>query len=381
MFAWWDTLRLKSANPLVRSKVVEKLSGSTATRDTERLLASLHDKSPHVRCAAVRALERSRPTNFVKSLVTALSDAAPEVREAAAGVLGRSGDERVTGALAPCLKDPEASVRRAVAGALRALSWRPSTREEVAWFDIALGNTRATLTARASQAETSSGGSGQDTAFHRQMRAETLRERNDPARISSLLSAAHSNDLLARIAAIHDLGDVSSPVVGAELPKFLRDREPEVRLAATQALVSREDTVPANMLGLLDDSSHEVRLLTVQFFSRVRDPQISQVLLPLLSDPVTEVRLAAAKTIGIIGNLDAIEELVLALADEDAEVCRAAHESLNHIDPNWLLSDGAAAARSRLEALLPIRPASDFEKINQLLQAIGGANSSVTVAS
>src|SRR5262245_245415 len=98
MLAWLDTLRLRSSNPLIRSKAVENLSSSP--HDTERLLASLHDKSSHVRCAAVRALERSRPADFLKSLIAALSDAAPEVREAAAGVLGRSGDERVFGVLA-----------------------------------------------------------------------------------------------------------------------------------------------------------------------------------------------------------------------------------------------------------------------------------------
>ena len=377
MFAWLDTFRLRSSNPLVRSKAVEKLSASP--HDTELILASLNDKSPHVRCAAVRALERSRPAHFLKSLVTALGDAAPEVREAAAGVLGRAGYESVIGDLAHCLKDPEPSVRRAAAGALRALSWRPTTREEAARFDIALGNTRAALSAPTAQAE-SSGGRNEDTAFHRQMRAETLREKNDPARISALLSAAHSNDLLARISAIHDLGEVTSPVVAQDLLKFLRNRESEVRYAATQALVRRNDTMPANLLGLLEDSNPDVRLLVVQFFARVPDPQISQVLLPLLSDPVTQVRLAAANTIGAIGNADCIEELVIALVDEDVEVCRAAHQSLEHIDPNWLSSDGAASARSRLEMLLPIRPESDVDRINQLIQGIDAAHTPVPAA-
>src|SRR6267142_2053574 len=91
MFSWWDGLRLKSSNPRTRSKAVENLSGSTHSRDTERLLASLQDKSPHVRCAAVRALAESRSPDSLKSLLSALSDVSPEVREAAATVLGRSG--------------------------------------------------------------------------------------------------------------------------------------------------------------------------------------------------------------------------------------------------------------------------------------------------
>jgi hypothetical protein len=95
---------------------------------------------------------------------------------------------------------------------------------------------------------------------------------------------------------------------------------------------------------------------------------------------VTQIRLAAANTIGVIGNADCIEELVVALVDEDVEVCRSAHQSLEHIDPNWLSSDGAASARSRLEMLLPIRPESDADRINQLIQGIDAAHTPVPAA-
>jgi len=129
--------------------------------------------------------------------------------------------------------------------------------------------------------------------------------------------------------------------------------------------------LPAHFLGLLEDSNFEVRLVAVRFFARVPNQQITQILLPLLSDPVTEVRLATAATIGLIGNAAAIEDLVVALVDEDIQVCNAAHQSLIQIDPNWLLSDGASAARPRLEGLLASRPASDLERIGQLLAYIG----------
>ena len=368
MFSWWDGLRLRSSNPRVRSKAVENLSGSTHSRDTERLLASLQDKSPHVRCAAVRALAESRSPDSLKSLLGALSDVSPEVREAAATVLGRSGKTNVAGSLATCLKDPEPSVRRIAAAGLRALGWRPTTREEAARFDIALGNTPGALSVPI-QAESSP--EENNTAFHRRMRAEALREKNDPARISALLTAARSNDLLARISAIHDLGQTASPIVSEELLKFLRHPEPEVRLAGSQALAGRDDTLPAHFVGLLEDSNFEVRLVAVRFFARVPNQQITQILLPLLSDPVTQVRLATAMTIGLIGNAAAIEGLVVALVDEDIHVCNAAHQSLLRIDPNWLLSDGASAARPRLEALVASRPASDLERIGQLLACIG----------
>ena len=155
------------------------------------------------------------------------------------------------------------------------------------------------------------------------------------------------------------------------------DPEKEVRLATAEALAGRADTMPAYLVGLLEDPSHEVRLVAVRFFARVPNQQISQVLLPLLSDPIPEVREATATTIGLIGDAAAIEDLVVALTDDDARVCYAAQQSLNQLDPNWLLSEGAAAARPRLEAMLSIRPPSELERIQQLLQSISDATPSV----
>ena len=370
--SWWNNLRLKSSNPRVRSKAVDNLSGSTDSRDTERVLASLQDQSPHVRCVALRALARKTGhPEALHSLMSALSDTSAEVRAAAARLLGGFANPNVVGHLVMCLRDPESSVRTAAAGALRSLGWRPSTNEEAARFDIALGNTPDPLSAPAIQPAHSTEST---TEFHRRMSAEALKERDSPARISALLAAAFGNDLLARISAIHDLGQVASTVVSGELPKFLRNPEPEVRLAAAQALANRDDTSPSHFVGLLQDSSHEVRLVAVRFFARVPNQQITHILLPLLADPVASVRQATATTVGFDGNTAAIEGLVVALMDDDDQVFRAAHESLGRIDPNWLRSPGARTARHRLQALLPLCPSLDLERLRQLLQAIDAAS-------
>jgi FOG: HEAT repeat len=381
--SWWGSLRLKSSDPSIRSKAVEHLSGSRLTRDTERVFASLNDESPNVRCAAVRALEKSKRPEALKSLVGALNDRAAEVREAAVLVLGRLGQsgkaKDAMGVLAGCLKDPEPSVRRAAAGGLRSMGWRPSTREEAARFDLALSNTPDTVTAAPTLAPDPSPQT--NTAFHRRMRAEAEKEKNDPARVSTLLAAAHSGDLLARISAIHDLGQATSPIVSEELLKFVCHREPEVRLAAVQALAMRADTLPAHLLGCLEDSSSDVRLTTVRYFARVPNRQITPLLLPLLSDSFVNIREATATAIGFEGNTAAIEDLVVALMDDDAQVRQAAHESLDRIDPNWTGSHGANAARPRLESLLSVCAESDRERLQQLLESIGPRESSGDVVS
>src|SRR5258706_2590764 len=90
--SWWNHFKLNSSNPLVRSKGVDSLSSSTDSRDTERILASVHDKSAQVRCVALRALEKkANHPKALQSLVKALSDTSAEVREVAVRGPARSG--------------------------------------------------------------------------------------------------------------------------------------------------------------------------------------------------------------------------------------------------------------------------------------------------
>jgi HEAT repeat protein len=288
---------LKSPDPRMRCKAVDNLAGSSQPSDTELIFASLQDRNPQVRTAAVRAVAKANKPGAREALVGALGDESFQVREAAARALGGLGAVSSTGALAGCLMDADAAVRIAAAGALRTLGWKPSTKEELAWFEIALGNTPAAVSAGGGQAEAVSSGQSHDTVFHRRMVAEALREKNDPVRINALLAAAVGNDLLKRVSALHDLGQISDPRITQELLKLFRDPEAEVRLAAAQAVAGRDDAPPAHFVGLLQDRSYEVRLAAVQFLGRIRNKQIVEVLVPLLSDEIELVRQATAKAL------------------------------------------------------------------------------------
>ena len=149
-----------------------------------------------------------------------------------------------------------------------------------------------------------------------------------------------------------------------------------MRLAAAQTLAQRHDTLPASFVGLLQDSSPDVRLTAVRFFARVPNHQVTHILLPLLTDPVANIREATATIIGFDGNIAAIEGLVVALMDDDEHVRRVAQESLDRIDQNWLHSTGAAAARQHLQALQTCPPV-DQERLHQLLEAIGAGETNV----
>jgi len=202
--AWLNNLLLKSTNPTLRRKAIEGLTGSGKTRDTDRFVASLGDKNPQVRCAAVRALEKANNEDSVPSLIGALRDSSHEVREAAARALGRLGNAAAIEPLAACLKDPDWAVLAAVAGSLRTFAWKPSTNEQLARFEIALGNTRPSVSAGGTELDPAE--HKHDTSFQRRAAAEALREMNDPRKIKPLVTALREGDASARISAIDALG-------------------------------------------------------------------------------------------------------------------------------------------------------------------------------
>ena len=140
---WWNTLRLKSSCPEVRRKALERLDATKDARALELLLAGLADEDAQVRCTAIKGLEQIKDDQSIIALATALQDPNSGVREAAAAGLGRLGDVGASCYLAGLLKDSVPGVRTSAAVALRALGWKPSTDEEQAAFEVALGHTRA----------------------------------------------------------------------------------------------------------------------------------------------------------------------------------------------------------------------------------------------
>ncbi len=371
--AWLDALLLRTSSSTIRRKAVEHLSGSTRPSDTELLCASLHDRDPQVRCAAVRALANTNTPEAQGSLADALQDPNFRVREASAHALGRLGAVNCAPALVTCLRDPDAAVRIAAGGALQAMGWRPSTQEDLAWFEIALGRTPAAIPVNGVPAPPP-GVPNQDTAFYRRLADEEKKEKTDPRRINALLADLRANNSLARLSAVHDLGQVIDPQITQVLLALFRDQDHHVRLAAAQVLAKRDDSPPAHFVGLLQDPCPEVRIAAIHFLSRIHHEQIVQVLFPLLSDPELQVRQATASALGQIGNAAAIEALVVSLVDQDEPLRQRIQLILMQANPEWMDSTAAFKARVRLEALLETRPPADAAFMQMLLARLPSAS-------
>src|SRR5258705_1626992 len=251
--SWLNNLLLKSPSPQLRRKAIENLTGSGKSRDTEHFVASLGDESPQVRCAAIRALEKVKTAESARSIVAALRDGSYEVRETAARALGRLGIVASITALVAALKDRDPAVLAAVAGSLRMLGWKPSTSEESARFEIALGN----LPAPVRQAQAAAHEIKYDTHYLRRAAADAVRAMNDPRQVQPLLADLRHNDSRTRISAIYALSQLSSDSVTGEILKLLRDHDPIVRSTAVQVLAVRDDPPPAHFVGLLADPDFE----------------------------------------------------------------------------------------------------------------------------
>jgi HEAT repeat protein len=368
---WLKTLRLKSGDPAVRQRVVEKLAGSEDSHDTDLIVKSLEDESALVRCAAVRALETAPDEACIQGLLAALKDESPDVRRVAAVVLGRRGNRSVTWPLSALLNDASQQVREAASHALNQLGWQPCAFEELARFQTDLV-TRSDVAA-SSVRETTINPLIGDTALLRHTAADALKELNDHERIAPWLAALTNPDPAVRVDAIHTLDPERDEVVTVELLKLLRDQDQNVRLAAVQVVSRRSEAPPANFLPLLKDPHFEIRVAAVQFLGKFQNAQMADVLVPLLSDPDNDVRIATAKALGEIRAPSSIQPLVMALADEEHQVRAAVEYALAQIDRDWPLCIAAHRALGPLEALLDQRSAWVRSSILHILARIHNA--------
>jgi HEAT repeat protein len=377
---WWNNLKLNSKSAEVRAKAIENLKPPGDEHTVEVLLSALGDEDEQVRSAAMQAFERIKHPNAGPSLISAaLRSANQELRQTAATALGYLDDPNTANVLANLLSDRNPPLRMAAAASLKKLGWRASTKEEQAFFDVALGNTRAAAFAGKAALTPLLTELKHDTSFQRRAAAEALEGVNDPRRIQPLLIAAKDPDATVRASAIHALGRERSEEVAAALLRPLRDPESCVRLAAAQELAKREDcSHDSAFVGLLEDSNFEVRLTAVEFFGKRCDPQFVGPLLQRVFDPDSDVRLATARALGAIGHPGAIEALVVAMTDEEKAVREMAELALSQIDRNWHASEGAQRAIAHLEASLADRPAWVRSAINQVLAKLRGNVASVT---
>ncbi len=282
--------------PIVRNAAIKSLSLLGVS--VERLATDVAHPNWQVRAAALSTYARLGDPRAVPVIMGALKDSDMRVRAEAARTLGQFGDGRATDALISSLNDPSSEVRIQATFALGRL------RDGRALAPLStLLNDRDQRVSLAA--------------------AESLARMKDPRATRLLVTALSDADwrvrtraakTLARASAEGAVGDIAVPLVAA-----LKDKDPVVRFYASTALVAMGPEAIAPLVDLLRTDREADRERGIRILTKIGAPAVEQ-LIALLQDrrSPADVRAAAARTLGIIGDARAITPLSGALREENA---------------------------------------------------------------
>lgn len=143
----------------------------------------------------------------------------------------------------------------------------------------------------------------------------------------------HERAALSRLQAFQ-LGAITTPADAQTLLRF--DADPEVRFRAARFLAdaSFEDDVAAFTRSLSDPDLRVLQLCLRQLAARAEQSEFSYVtahILPFVSHPELELRLAALDALAVTGSREQVPTLLSALLPEDRAGFRAARRALEAI--------------------------------------------------
>ena len=345
-------------------------------RAVEPLIAALGDERSDVRQAAAEALGKIKDPRAVEPLIAALGDERSDMRQAAAKALGAIGDARTMEPLIAALKDAEWRVREAAAQALDHLGWEPAQDEIAGWYWIAKRDWDKCVALGALTVEPLIAALKDAGWSVRADAAKALGKIGDPRVVEPLIAALKDKDEYVRKAADEALVKIGAPAV-EPLIAALKGENKDVRQAAAAMLgrlgwqPGRDET--AGWYWMVKGDWHNCVALgspaVKPLIAALKDKDVRKAaaealdhlgwkpaqdesagwywmakhdwdkcvalgalavepLIAALKDENSDVRQAAAKALGKIGDPRAVEPLIDALQDKEWFVRRTAAEAL-----------------------------------------------------
>ena len=241
---------LEDMNPTIRLKATWILFAIADQRTKKGpVIQALGDEDPMVRRAAAWTLGRIEAREATDSLIHSLGDSEPGVRKAAAWVLGKFGDQRAVESLIKALGDRNSDVRENAA--------------------ISLGKL------------------------------------GDQRAVEPLVQALGDESLKMLQAVALALGKIGDRRAVGPLVEALASRSSGVRKAAAEALESLGEP-----LGRLIEETLKGSPEAIQDLVSRKDPRTFDPLNQALWDPDSDVRRAAARSLGGINDARAVDGLV-----------------------------------------------------------------------
>ena len=142
-----------------------------------------------------------------------------------------------------------------------------------------------------------------------------LGQARDPRALEPLLGAMKDRLPTLRIAALSALGRLRDRRAIEPVIAMLDDPDSKVRTSAAAALKKLGKAAHAPMLEAYRGGSIRARLVLLGALGRIKSPAISELLIAALDDPQAEIRLEAARVLGVRRDRRAVDRLLQAVAE------------------------------------------------------------------
>jgi HEAT repeat protein len=331
------TLGPRAVTPLIRVldqsynyRAAEVLGILGDKRAVEPLIKTLADRKAGGRAVAAEALGKLRDARAITPLIEILRDEAWSVRKAAATVLGTFGDDRAVEPLIKLLRDDNKEVRKASVESLGQLGDARAVEplvELAGDFHVgevaaeALGKLRDSRAVDALIQALAKSGFGDCSAV-----ARALGQLGDGRAIEALIGALGSGRSSVRKAAADSLAQLGEPkwreVVRGDAQDFTR-------------LGQSGDNRAVNPLIRALQNDRESQKAAIEAMTLLGQCAVTPLIRSLGGKRERgeswDGRAAAVRTLGLLGDLQAVEQLICALSEDDSGVRCAAAEALGRL--------------------------------------------------
>jgi HEAT repeat protein len=142
-----------------------------------------------------------------------------------------------------------------------------------------------------------------------------LGEARDPRALEPLLGALKDRLPTIRIAALSGLGRLRDRRAIEPAIAMLDDPDSKVRTSAAAALKKFGKAAHAPMLEAYRGGNARARFVLLSALGRIKSPAISELLIAALDDPQVEIRMEAARVLGVRKDQRAVARLLQAVAE------------------------------------------------------------------
>ena len=400
---------LRSTLITKRLKAVKSLGRLKTPIAVEPLSRVLTDRSREVRCAGIEALSMINPSNLAEILQPLVRDKSADVRLRVAHSLGSCDSQESIDNLMTLMRDQ----RDEVAGmAARSLAKHP--RSSLALLIRQFGDKSWKIRSRAASAITRMGKSASEAlklavedndSNIRFWSALCLGHLRDRSHSKILLEKLQDRDIGVRIAALRALREIGDPNVAAKLFEALSQPSEQIRdliyeilkdfgthsipylmdslsseywmgrSLAAQALTDMGSEAVFPLVSALESQDKERRYWAIRILGKMHEQTAYTEIKKFLSDPDSEIRMAALESMGYYLNPDAVPAMIERFLDPAWVVrkhaCRAIIKFGTKAIPNLLkaLNSGEEDVRYwALRAIGEIKPRGIYPHLIRLFK-------------